>query len=188
MPTHITTSGGLITAHFIEALCQPEFSHAGVKPHSFALPGQPPPKPAELSGAMAAAYELLVERWDAIHADIRSMDVSALRSRWVLPLLNLLDFDPVYLRGDTVINPGQRDELRFDLTYRGWPEHAMGGFPAPYIHSVAADQNLDQRMKGRGRGPKARSPHDMLQLFLNISPDQRWAILTNGLELRLLRD
>ena len=41
---------------------------------------------------------------------------------------------------------------------------------------------------GSGRGVKTESPHDMLQAFLNASRDDQWAILTNGIVLRLLRD
>ena len=63
------------------------------------------------------------------------MDVSQVRARWLLHLFQLLDFDSVYLRGDTV---------------------------------------LDE---------KAKSPHDMLQAFLNASPADLWAVLTNGIQL-----
>lgn len=182
-PTTITVSGGLITAHFIEAMRGPAFGHPGVKPESFALPGKPAPRsPAELEGQIAAAFELLVEQWDGIHAEIGRMDAPTLRRRWLRHLWELLDFEPVYLRGDTVLNPGTGDELRFDLTYRGWEGDG------PILHTVAPAQGLDAKPAGRERGPKGKPPHDMLQLFLNLSRTDRWAILTNGLSLRLLRD
>ena len=110
------------------------------------------------------------------------MDVATLRRRWLRHLWELLDFEPVYLRGDTVLNPGTGDELRFDLTYRGWEGDG------PILHTVAPVQGLDAKPAGRERGPKGKPPHDMLQLFLNLSRTDRWAILTNGLALRLLRD
>lgn len=182
-PTHITVSGGLITAHFIEAMRAPAFGHPGAKPESFGLPGKPAPRtPAELEGQIAAAFELLVEQWDGIHAEIGRMDAPTLRRRWLRPLFDVLDFDPVYQRADTVLNPGNGDELRFDFTYRGWEPDG------PILHSVAPAQRLDAKPAGRERGPKGKPPHDMLQLFLNLSRTDRWAILTNGLALRLLRD
>ncbi len=182
-PTTITVSGGLITAHFIEAMRGPAFGHPGVKPESFGLPGEPGPRtPAELEGQIAAAFELLVEQWDGIHAEIAGMDAATVRRRWLRPLLDVLDFDPTYLRGDTVLNPGAGDELRFDFTYRGWDPDG------PIIHSVAPAPGLDAKPAGRERGPKGKPPHDMLQLFLNLSRSDRWALLTNGLALRLLRD
>ena len=123
-----------------------------------------------------------MEQWDGIHAEIGRMDAATLRRRWLRPLFDVLDFEPVYQRGDTVLNPGTGDELRFDLTYRGWEPDG------PILHSVAPAQGLDAKPAGRERGPKGKPPHDMLQLFLNLSRTDRWAILTNGLALRLLRD
>jgi hypothetical protein len=182
-PTHITVSGGLITAHFIEAMRGPAFGHPDVKPESFGLPGKPAPRsPAGLEGQIAAAFELLEEQWDGIHAEIGRMDAPTLRRRWLRPLFDVLDFEPIYLRGDTVLNPGAGDELRFDFTYRGWDPDG------PVIHSVTPAQGLDAKPADRERGPKGKPPHDMLQLFLNLSRTDRWAILTNGVTLRLLRD
>ncbi len=189
--THIRTSGGLISEHFVEAMRQPGFGHPGVRPESFDLPGRPAPRgPAGLDSAMATAYELLVEQWDAIHAEIHAMDIGAMRRRWLRHVLELLDFEPVFQRGDTVLHPGGRDELRFDLSTRGWDadKGPMGGLPAPAIHSVAPGQGLDSRSGPGQRGPKGKSPHDMVQLYLNVSSTDRWAIVTNGLALRLLRD
>jgi len=63
--THVTTSGGLIAAAFIENIRQP-----GVEPESFALgsvglttgPWSNPPKsPGDLEDDVAAAWELLIE-------------------------------------------------------------------------------------------------------------------------------
>ncbi|MBC7251087.1 MAG: hypothetical protein H5T62_12480 [Anaerolineae bacterium] len=179
--THITTSGGLISAAFIENIREPGSRQRGVEPESFALPWAEAPKsPAALEEAIAAAWELLIERWDAIRADLPAMDVSQVRARWLLPLFQVLDFDPVYLRGDTILD--EEGKLRYPLSHRGW-----SGEGAPVLHTVAPSQDLDARM-AIGRGLKARSPHDMLQAFLNVSPADRWAVLSNGILLRLLRD
>jgi len=180
-PTHITTSGGLVSAAFVENIREVSSRQRGVEPASFALPWAEPPKsPAALEETIATAWELLLERWDAVRADLPTMDVSQVRSRWLRPLFQLLDFDPVYLRGDTVLD--QAGRLRFPLSHRGWQ-----GEGAPVLHTVAPSRDLDGRMAA-GRGVKARSPHDMLQAFLNASPADRWAVLSNGILLRLLRD
>ena len=69
--THITTSGGLISAAFIENVRQPGSRQRGVEPESFALPWAVPPKtPAALEETIATAWELLLERWDAVRADL----------------------------------------------------------------------------------------------------------------------
>ncbi len=98
--THITTSGGLISAAFIENIREMGARQRGVEPESFALTTTPAPKnPAALEQSIAAAWELLLERWDAVRDDLPLMDVSQVRARWLLPLFELLDFDPLYLRG-----------------------------------------------------------------------------------------
>jgi hypothetical protein len=98
--THITTSGGLISAAFIENVRQPASRQRGVEPASFTLgsatlttrPWAEPPKSlAALEEAIATAWEFLLERWDAVRADLPMMDVSQVRSRWLLPLFQLLD-------------------------------------------------------------------------------------------------
>lgn len=195
--THITTFGGLISAAFIENVREPGSRQRGFEPASFALPWNPAPKsPAAMEDTIATAWELLLERWDAVRNDpstgsghgLPMMDVSQVRTRWLLPLFQLLDFDPVYLRGATVLDPDGK--LRFPLSHRGWlredaprPELAEG----PILHTVIPSQRLDERMAGP-RGLKSKSPHDMLQAFLNASQGDHWAVLSNGILLRLLRD
>jgi hypothetical protein len=197
--THITASGGLISAAFIENIRELATRQRGVEPESFALPspalhtgarGSAAPKnPAALEQTIASAWELLLERWDAVRDDLPMMDVSQVRARWLLPLFELLDFQPIYVRGDTVLD--EAGKLRYPLSHRGWDADAKL-VEGPILHTVIHSQNLDTRMvTGRGalaRSAKAKSPHDMLQAFLNASPSDQWAVLTNGVMLRLLRD
>jgi hypothetical protein len=178
--THITTSGGLISAVFIDNIRELDTRQPGTEPESFALPWADPPRsPAALEDDVAAAWELMLERWDVIHDEIRMMDVSQVRSRWLLPLFAVLDFDPVYVRGDVVLD--EAGKLRYPLSHRGWENGA-----APYLHTVIPSQQLDER-QGNGRGVKSKSPHDTLQAFLNASSDDLWAVLSNGILLRVLR-
>jgi hypothetical protein len=61
MTSHITTSGGLISAAFIENVRQPGSRQRGIEPASFALPWAEPPKtPAALEETIATAWELLL--------------------------------------------------------------------------------------------------------------------------------
>jgi hypothetical protein len=129
---------------------------------------------------IATAWELLVERWDAVHRDLPMLDISQVRSRWLLPLFQVLDFEPVYQRGDILLD--EAGKLRYPLSHRGWE-----GDHAPILHTVIPGQNLDERTAA-GRGIKAKSPHDLLQAFLNASMSDQWALLSNGILLRLLRD
>lgn len=191
-PTTITTSGGLLTAAFIEAIREPGARLRGLEPEAFRpvrfeKPDRSmyPRTPAEVEAAIAAAWELLLERWDAVREELHEMDLSQVRARWLLPLCQLLDFEPVYLRSDTLVNGDEK--LRFPLSHRGWAEdtaHASDMAP-PVLHLIAPAQHLDERA-GSGTGFKAKSPHDMVQTFLNVGTEP-WALLSNGVFLRLLR-
>lgn len=177
MPSaNITTSGNIISDDFIELLREPEGRHDALRPETFAGPGQPAPRSPDED--LAVAYELLRERWEAVRTEIAGYDLPTLRSRWVIPLLRVLDFAPVYLRGNTQVGNG-RDAVSFSLSHRGWP-----GDGAPILDSVPWSQDLDTKPAGK-RG--ARSPHDELQHYLNLADDQ-WGIVTSGRRLRLLRD
>jgi len=177
MPSaNITTSGNIISDDFIELLREPEGRHDALRPQTFAAPGQPAPKSPDED--LAVAYELLRERWEAVRTEIAGYDLPTLRTRWVIPLLRIFDYAPVYLRGNTQVGNG-RDAVGFSLSHRGWP-----GDGAPIVDSVPWSQDLDTKPAGK-RG--ARSPHDELQHYLNLADDQ-WGIVTSGRRLRLLRD
>jgi hypothetical protein len=176
--THISTSGGLLTSSFVESLRSERCNQPGTATETFApRPGAAAPRPQELANNLGAAWELLLEKWDSVRARVKEMDVSTVRSRWLQSFFDVLDYDLVYQRRDLLITDGA-DELRFPLSHRGWE-----GDGAPIVHTVAPKQSLDARAEGRG----GRSPHDLLQFYLNRSQD-RWGVVTNGLFVRLLRD
>ncbi len=182
--SHITTSGGLLTEAFIESMRTRDTDRPHTGPGSFEVPwAETPNTNRELEDEIAAAWDLLQERWDSIRQDtdyLEDLDTSETRQRWLLPLLQLLDFEPQFQRAD--LTPTNDDDLRFPISHRGWEgEHA----PAAYL--LAPEQDLDER-QSTSRGPKAKSPHDMMQVFLNVSEEDLWAILSNGRTLRLLRD
>jgi hypothetical protein len=186
MPSsHIVPSGGLFTHHFLEAIQQPSFSYPAASPDSFALPGESAPSPSGLENRIATAWELLTERWDSIENRISGIDISTLRERWLLPLFSLLDLDLDYQRADLILD----DDLRFPISYLGRASGDISRYLIP-IHTVlpAGEDSLEARPKHGGRGLKSLAPHDMLQRFLNFSPEYKWGILNDGLRLRILRD
>ena len=173
---NIATSGNILSDDFIELLREAEWTHAALRADAFAPPGGQPPKSVDED--IAAAYDLLRDRWEEIRTEIGGYDVSRLRSRWVIPLLSVLDFEPTYLRQSIRVGAGDRAPT-FNLSHRGWR-----GDGAPIVHSVAWGESFDERTS-RKRG--AHSPHQMLQRYLNLADDQ-WGIVTNGRQLRILRD
>ncbi|WP_251980222.1 HNH endonuclease [Salinibacter ruber] len=181
--SHITTSGGLLTQSFIDAIREEATDRPHTSPSSFEVPWEEAPSTQrKLEDDIAGAWELLKERWDSLQQEydsLSALDVSTTRERWLLPLFRLLDFEPEYQRAD--LQPTGDEDLRFAVSHRGWTSDGA------VLHLVEPRQDLDQR-QGTGRGPKAKSPHDMLQVFLNVSEPDLWAVLSNGRFLRLLRD
>lgn len=182
--SYITASGGLLTESFIGSMRAPDTDRPHTAPGSFDVPWDEGPKThRELEGEIAAAWELLRERWDSIRQDtsrLEDLDVSQTRQRWLLPLLQLLGFEPEFERAD--LTPTSDEDLGFPISHRGWD-----GEHAPAAHLLAPEQDLGER-QSTGRGPKAKSPHDMMQVFLNVSEEDLWGVLSNGRTLRLLRD
>jgi hypothetical protein len=178
---HITVSGGVFTQHFVESLMQPAASHPALQAEAFALPWERMQSLREREEHMALMFELICEQWDRVREQPEKMTPTQVRERWLRPFFEALEFRWDYQHRDTVLE--NDDNLRFDLSHRGWSEKEAAR--APVIHTVAPTQGLDERVSGR-RGVKGKSPHDMVQAFLNASREDRWAIVTNGRVLRLL--
>src|SRR5690606_33421919 len=62
--------------------------------------------------------------------------------------------------------------------------HGWGQVP---IHLLGANVSLDDRTE-RVAGAARMSPHSLVQDFLNRSDEHDWGFVSNGLELRILRD
>lgn len=176
---NITCSGGLLSEHFIAALREESISLPLVSPHTFRLPySETGPDRAEYDRTVSRAWQELLERWDAYgYGRLQKMDPAEARTRWTVPLLKALGFEPVPVKQHIEIS----DTMKFRFSHRGWLE-SPGVDKPPVVHIVPPGWNLDERPEHGGP-----SPHDALQAYLNVHED-RWAMLTNGLYLRLLRD
>ncbi|WP_416841816.1 Eco57I restriction-modification methylase domain-containing protein [Haloferax sp. DFSO52] len=188
--TFIEPSGGILTEQLLHKLREEECSEAAVAPQTFALNGEEPSSTTELDDEIADVWEDLKERWDSISQDntIYEMDTSEVRDRWLIPLLEHLDFEPAYQSKNLRVNG-----LEANLSHYGWaPEGQLGGEESlglpPVTHLIQPDKDepLDS---GNHVGTRAsgKSPHDELQRFLNAA-DQQWSLVADGLKLRLLRD
>ena len=177
---NIKTSGGIITNNFLDNIRQESSRHPALKPASFKLPwNKKAPNKRELDENIALLWEMLKEEWDKVSRNILSCDISTIRNKWINNLFAALDFNPVFQRKAIQID----EKLSFKLSHRGWDEEYFNT-RAPVLHSVVPSQNLDEK-HGVNRG--AKSPHDLLQDYLNVHKDL-WSLVTNGIYLRILRD
>lgn len=170
----IHTSGGLIGDVITDSLRQSTVDGDAkflADPSTFTGRDGVPPTRTQLSADLEAAFRACVALWSAYAAELDGdMDVSRVREKLVLPMLDLFGFTPVYQRAK--LPAGDR---RWTVSHLGWD-----GPDAPPV-SVVAVADLDAR-EGR-----ARSAHEELQGYLNAAT-ARWGLLTNGRVLRLLRD
>jgi len=97
------------------------------------------------------------------------------RDRWLQILLDQLGYGRVPLTGAGGI---EIDGKRFPVS------HLWNSVP---VHLLGARVDLDRRTAGVA-GAAGQAPQSMVQELLNRSEDHLWAILSNGLTLRLLRD
>lgn len=95
------------------------------------------------------------------------------RRYWMLPFLGFLGYDVEYQQRPEVIN-----EKIYFISHRAVNRD---GFP---IHIMGFRDSLDRRRIDSG--PRM-SPHALVQEFINLH-EHLYAIVTNGLQLRLLRD
>ena len=187
--TFINTSGGLLTDELVSKLRQRHCGESAVRPETFALPNTEPPEEADIEAEIGDTWDSLRERWDELTMDetLFHMDVSDARTKWILKLFQNLGFEPVFQRENL-----EAGGIEANLSHKGWPDGEiesygeMEGRTAPIIHTVEPEQKLDEKPEDSPRG--AKSPHDTLQEFLNASDEHDWAVVTNGLTLRVLRD
>ena len=168
----IKSSGNIITEDFCLSLAS-ETKADYVKDKSFG------PDMKKMDETIAVSFELLRERWEEIRSQLleNRFDNATLRKRWILPLLEMLDYKPVYVATNIKSESG----VEYHIPYKGWDSEY-----APVIHMVHSAQDFDNKDKTSRTHPN-KSPQDCLQQYLNTSHDQ-WAILVNGKKIRLLRD
>ncbi|NMG60256.1 restriction endonuclease, partial [Geitlerinema sp. P-1104] len=99
---------------------------------------------------------------------------SLTRDRWVVPLLTLLGYDPVYTAKAAVV-----DGQTFAISHRAEP-----GEDRPPVHAIGARLELEKRPPS---GTPRLSAHALMQEYLNRT-EHLWGVVTNGLQWRLLRD
>ena len=167
--TTITIEGGLFPPDLVERIASDAAS--GQSAADFDLP-----KGRRLSDEVQAAFSDARSFWDAFQRRLnrsRESRTTLTRNDWVIPLLEILGFqNPPYQRA-AIEAAGESFAI----------SHLANANPdAPPIHIAAVDQDLGRKADGQ-----RRSPHAMVQDFLNRS-EALWGIVTNGAKLRLLRD
>ncbi|MBA4179610.1 MAG: hypothetical protein C0506_03385 [Anaerolinea sp.] len=173
----VRSEGGLLPPDLLERVADPrERELAGLDSvRDYGLPEN-----LRITEAAARSWEHAKAYWGAFKARLESSrpgaELGVTRQQWLVPLLAELGYEDLTYRqqAETV---GSRD---FHVSHR-----ATGEAGAPPLHLVAASQPLD-KTDPSSPSPKA-SPHGFLQSYLNET-DHLWGIVSNGRQLRILRD
>jgi len=179
---NINCSGGLLSEHFIALMREDSVSHPLVASKTFRLPWSKSDvalDKKEYELRVSTTWKELLERWDLYGHRLKNMDPADARSRWTMPFLEALGFEPVSTPKHIEIS----DSMKFRFSHRGWIESPENGKP-PVVHIVSPAQELEERSESERGQP---SSHDALQAYLNVHED-KWGMVTNGRYLRLLRD
>ena len=169
----VRSEGGLLPADLLRRVGEPDAKLPGVRAEDYGLPRRD-----RLGEVIAPAWSRLRRHWADFRAAAERLDparagTGLTNEQWTLPLLRELGF------GTLPAGAGPRIEGR------AWPIARFLG-PAP-VHLVGCNASLDRRAAGV-RGAAGGNPHGLVQEFLNRSGKHLWAVVSNGLRLRILRD
>lgn len=115
-------------------------------------------------------FQQLRQRQDIDHQVVTVND-------WLLPMLSrVFDYDV-----DTYQQSQQIGEREFPISHHAW----QGAVP---MVLCSAAQELDKSDSCFGQEGRRRSPMGLAQEYLNANSSSLWALVSNGLVLRLLRD
>jgi hypothetical protein len=174
----IRSEGGLLPPDLLRRVVDPAGKVSGVEPTAYGLPAG-----ERLNEAITQSWNRLRRCWAEFRAAVPTSSLDTRPSsdaftgltndKWSLPLLRELGFGFLTTTAGPTIDGKTYAISRF------------AGNTA--IHLVGCGVSLDHRAAGV-RGAAVGNPHGLVQEFLNRSPGHLWAIVSNGISFRILRD
>ena len=169
----IKTEGGLIPSDLLEKLSVSDKSLEGLSLESYHL------NPNErINEAVSRSWNRLITVWHSFRSSSESLPESdrgttITRERWLLILFQELGY-------------GRLETAKLsEVQGKQYPiSHFWKNSP---IHLVGFRIDIDKRTAGVAGAAKT-SPHSLVQEFLNSSERFLWGFVSNGLQLRILRD
>ncbi len=169
----IRSEGGLLPSDLLRRIIDPVSKVSGVEPAAYGLAAG-----ERINEAITNSWKKLRRHWTEFRAATKGLPTGdattgLTNDKWSLPLLRELGFGFLATTAGPTIDGKTYAISRF------------AGNTA--IHLVGCGVDLDHRAAGV-RGAAAGNPHGLVQEFLNRSPGHLWAIVSNGLAFRILRD
>jgi hypothetical protein len=177
--TTIHTEGALLPVDLLQRISENDKNLEGLTPESYHLaPGE------KLNEAINRSWNRMNGLWGAFQTArgrLGSTDplgggsagTTLTRERWLLPLFQELGFGRL------------STSKAVEIEGKSYPiSHGWQNVP---LHLVGCGIELDKRTPGAA-GASRSSPHSLMQEYLNRSDDVQWGVISNGLNLRILRD
>jgi hypothetical protein len=169
----LRSEGGLLPPDLLRRVIDPKATLEGVRAEDYGLP-----QDERINEVVTQSWNRLRKHWAEFRAALGGVPAGdaatgITNDKWTLPLLRELGFGLL----PTSAGP--------EVAGRHYAINRFFG-PVP-LHLVGAGVSLDRRAAGV-RGAAVTNPHGLVQEFLNRSQGHLWAIVSNGLHFRVLRD
>jgi hypothetical protein len=169
----IRSEGGLLPPDLLRRVLDPKEGLDGTRPEDYGLP-----QGERLNEVITQSWNRLRKHWAEFRAATAHLPeteagTGLTNDKWSLPLLRELGFGLL----PTTAGP--------EVDGRTYAINRFFG-PVP-MHLLGCGLSLDRRAAGV-RGAAAANPHGLVQEFINRSPGHLWAVVSNGLRIRLLRN
>lgn len=122
-------------------------------------------------------FDWCTQKWDEISPNIENWSLDDLSKKWLIPLFTLFGHDLEIFQ----INKENIDDnspLRdFKISHRS-KDHKN-----PFFHFVNINEDFDSKIE---HNPQGKSHHNTCQQLINLNPEIKWLLLSNGRILRIL--
>ena len=167
----ITIQGNIVSGEILDKITSEDIKHQ--TPESFGLA-----KNIKVRDEIGLAWASARGYWQAFklrreRISEEESGTTETRNFWMLPFLLTLGYEV------DKANAVNLDNKTYAISHRA---SNLSGFP---VHIMGINDGLDKRRETSG--PRL-SPHALVQEYLNKTDDYLYALVTNGKQLRLLRD
>jgi hypothetical protein len=164
----IRTEGGLLPSELLGRVAALDATLEALSADGYNLPSG-----ERLREGITRSWQRLEGPWAAFRTSLDAAAEDGATRRWLLAMFAELGYGRL------------QPAPMIDLGGRAYPlTHLWGHVP---VHLVPAQASLERRTAGVA-GAAQRSPHAIAQELLNRSDGYLWGFVSNGRQLRLLRD
>ncbi|MHA1150727.1 MAG: Eco57I restriction-modification methylase domain-containing protein [Promethearchaeota archaeon] len=137
----------------------------------------------QFKDARREIFEWCIEKWDEISQKVEGKPkidqwgVDQLTEKWLIPFFSQFQHKLESFKKENVDEDNPLVEFSISFQSKGHEN--------PFFHIVGVKEDFESKIDSN---PKKSSHHNICQQFINLNPEVKWLILTNGKILRLLTE